>query len=407
MYRREEIQFKYADNLIAVDSQISKEYIETGKFVGAITGVLSGENVVHCSPLGLMDMERNKPLKRDTIFRIYSMTKPITSLALMMLHEKGFFLLDDPVYEFIPTFKQLEVFTGGDHKNFRTVPPFRDMTVRDLLSHQSGLTYDFMRRTPVDEAYRREGLGRDKKMRLIDMIDILSTLPLEFSPGTHWNYSYATDVCGYLIEIISGKKLDVFFQEEIFAPLSMYDTGFFVEPSSLDRLAANYLYMGKSKSPLLIDDPMDSEFADLPSFLSGGGGLVSTVDDYLHFCKMILNQGAIGRERLVNKETIKLMSTNQLSHSRDLSQCALGSWSESGFKGIGFGLGFSVSLDTGEHIGDRNPGELAWGGMASTTFWIDPSSDMAVVFMTQMMPSDSTNIREELRSVMYDISGEQ
>ena len=181
----------------------------------------------------------------------------------------------------------------------------------------------------------------------------------------------------------------------------------YYETPNLDRLAANYLYMGKCKTPLLIDDPMDSEFADLPSFLSGGGGLVSTVDDYLHFCKMILNQGTIGRERLVNKETIKLMSTNQLSHSRDLSQCALGSWSESGFKGVGFGLGFSVSLDTGEHIGDRNPGELAWGGMASTTFWIDPSSDMAVVFMTQMMPSDSTNIREELRSVIYDISGEQ
>ena len=154
LHRREEFRLKH-DNLIAVDNHVSRKYIETGKFVGAITAVLDGENVVFCSPLGLMDRERNKPLKRNTIFRIYSMTKPVTSLALMMLYEKGFFRLDDPVYEFIPEFRYIEVFTGGTYKNFKTIPTDRQMTMRDLLSHQSGLTYDFMRQTPVDEAYRK------------------------------------------------------------------------------------------------------------------------------------------------------------------------------------------------------------------------------------------------------------
>ena len=405
LHRRKEFKLQH-DNLIAIDNNVSRKYIETGKFVGAITAVLDGENVVFCSPLGLMDRERNKSLKRNTIFRINSMTKPVTSLALMMLYEKGFFQLDDPVYEFIPEFRYIEVFTGGTYKNFKTIPTDRQMTMRDLLSHQSGLTYDFMRQTPVDEAYRKEGLGRNKKMDLRNMVDILSGLPLEFSPGTYWNYSYATDVCGHLIEVISGKSLDVFLREKIFDPLSMEDTDFFVPPSKIDRLAANYLYMGEDKSTMLVDDPLVSDFTELPEFLSGGGGLVSTVDDYLHFCKIFLSEGFIGKERLVNRDTIKLMSTNQLPYSRDLSHCAFGSWSESNFKGVGFGLGFSVLLDTEKQIGHGNSGELAWGGMASTSFWIDPLSDMAVVFMTQMMPSDATNIRDELRAYIYGVSGE-
>ena len=215
-----------AKKLALIDQHITKNYLENERLTGALTAIYRKGRLVHYSALGLRDREQKKPVLWDTIYRIYSMTKPITSTALMMLYERGLFQLDDPVEEYIPEFKEIEVYVSGDYEGFITEKPKRTMTIGDLLSHQSGLTYGFMHRTEVDAAYRKIGLDRNKQKNLREFVEALSNVPLEFSPGDRWNYSVATDVCGYLIEILSGKKLDKFFEENIFEPLAMEDTGF-------------------------------------------------------------------------------------------------------------------------------------------------------------------------------------
>ena len=387
--------------LAALDEHLQKNYIESQRYSGVLTGIFRKGELVHASPIGLRDIENRKPVQRDTIFRIYSMSKPITSVALMTLYEKGLFQLDDPVSEYIPQFKNLEVFDSGVFGDFETTRVDREMTVRDLLSHQSGLTYGFVNRTNVDRAYREAGVGEIRTTgSLQKMIDCLSEIPLEFSPGDRWNYSVSTDVCGYLVEVISGKSFDVFLDEVIFQPLGMVDSGFYVKESEKERLASLYRY-NESGSPLHVSDFDAGDYTRKPSFLSGGGGLVSTLDDYMAFCQMILGNGKYNGEMILGRKTLDLMGSNHLSNGVDLEQVAFGRWSETQYRGVGFGLGFSILLDPAASQVSGSKGELAWGGAASTAFWIDKSEDLAVVFLTQLLPSSSYNVRRELRTLVY------
>jgi len=388
------------DKLKKLESYLQENYIDTNRYVGTLTGIYRNGQLGFISPLGLMDRESRKLVERDTIFRIYSMTKPITSVALMSLYEKGLFQLDDPVSEYIPSFKDLKIYEEGILGSYKTNYPDREMTIRDLLSHQSGLTYGFMERTNVDAAYRELGIEKESQENLEEFVDVLSTIPLEFSPGTAWNYSVSTDVCGYLIEVISGKPLDSFLEEEIFQPLGMLDTGFYVPSIKTHRLSSNYEYR-EGKEPILIDDAHSGSYINPPTLLSGGGGLVSTLDDYMAFCKMILGRGSLEGHRILSRKTLDLMSSNHLTNGEDLRSCAYGRWSETSYTGVGFGLGFSVLLDPAASQVSGSKGELAWGGAASTAFWIDPLEDMAVVFLTQLIPSSTYNVRRELRSLVY------
>ena len=383
-----------------IDDHIERNYIDTGKFTGSLVGIYRKGRLVHDSTMGLMDRERKKPVEWDTVFRIFSMTKPVTSVALMMLFEKGLIQLDDPVYRYIPSFRKLEVYVSGVDGSFETRPPDRSLTIKDLLSHQSGFTYDFLKENEIDAAYSSRGIGSATQKDLASLIDSLSDLPLLFSPGDRWNYSVSTDVCGHLVELISGQSLDTFFYENIFEPLGMSDTGFYVPAVDIPRFSANYLY-NLNGLPKLLDDPLKSRFIKRPSFLSGGGGLVSTAEDYLSFCRMILGGGELNGNRILSRKTIDLMSANHLTAGVDLAEVASGRWSETSYQGMGFGLGFSVVKDPSMTLVPGSVGELAWGGMANTAFWIDPLEDMAVVFMTQLVPSGIYNIRRELRTLVY------
>jgi len=383
-----------------IDDHIERNYIDTGKFTGSLVGIYRKGRLVHDSTMGLMDRERKKPVEWDTVFRIFSMTKPVTSVALMMLFEKGLIQLDDPVYRYIPSFRKLEVYVSGVDGSFETRAPDRSPTIKDLLSHQSGFTYDFLKENEIDAAYSSRGIGSATQKDLASLIDSLSDLPLLFSPGDRWNYSVSTDVCGHLVELISGQSLDTFFYENIFEPLGMSDTGFYVPAVDIPRFSANYLY-NLNGLPKLLDDPLKSRFIKRPSFLSGGGGLVSTAEDYLSFCRMILGGGELNGNRILSRKTIDLMSANHLTGGVDLAEVASGRWSETSYQGMGFGLGFSVVKDPSMTLVPGSVGELAWGGMANTAFWIDPLEDMAVVFMTQLVPSGIYNIRRELRTLVY------
>jgi CubicO group peptidase (beta-lactamase class C family) len=379
-----------------------ERYIEAGKIAGALTLIARRGQVAYCEPLGHLEIERRRPVTRDAIFRIYSMTKPITSVGLMMLYEQGQLQLDDPVHRFIPSWKNLQVFVSGNHPNFTTAPVARPMTVRDLLSHTSGLTYGFMERTNLDAAYRRLGVADRGRpgYTLRAMVDTLAQLPLEFSPGTRWNYSVSTDVVGHVIEVVSGQPLAAYLRESILEPLGMRDTGFVIEEEQIPRFAANYQRQADGTLKL-IDDPAQSEYREC-SFFSGGGGLLSTAPDYFRFTAMLRNRGELDGVRLLGRKTVELMTTNHLPGVQDLAQLAqAGMFTETAYAGVGFGLGFSVMQSPARAHILGTPGEYAWGGAASTAFWIDPAEDLIVIFMTQLMPSSSYPLRRELRVLTY------
>jgi CubicO group peptidase (beta-lactamase class C family) len=330
------------------------------------------------------------------------MTKPITSVGLMMLYEQGRFQLEDPVHRFIPSWKNLGVFVSGNHPAFATAPAARPVTIRDLLTHTSGLTYGFMERSNVDAAYRKLAVADRTRAgyTLADMVATLAGLPLEFSPGTRWNYSVATDVVGHLIEVISGQRLDAYLAEHVFGPLGMRDTGFAIRDEQVPRFAANYERQADG-SLKLIDDPARSQYRQA-SFLSGGGGLVSTALDYHRFTTMLLNGGELDGMRLLGRKTVELMTLNHLPGGQDVSQLALpGSFTETPYAGLGFGLGFSVVQSPARAHVPGSPGAYSWGGAASTAFWVDPAEDLIVIFMTQLMPSSSYPLSRELRVLSY------
>jgi len=391
-----------AERLARIDDHLKRRYLDAGKIAGALTLVWRRGQIAHLSPLGLMDLERGKPMREDTIFRIYSMTKPITSVALMMLYEQGHFQLGDPVQRWLPEWSDLRVYEAGNHPHFLTRPCQRPMTVCDLLRHTSGLTYGFMERTNVDRAYRRLGIGslRPFDGTLDEMVARLASVPLEFSPGSAWNYSVSTDVCGLLVERISGERFDDYLRRHLFEPLGMRDTAFRVPGDKGERFAACY-ERGRNKQLRLQDDPSASAYLTAPRFLSGGSGLVSTAADYLAFCRMLRNRGELDGARILSRKTLELMTRNHLPEGRDLAALSVGRFSETPYQGVGFGLGFSVQLDLVAAQSVGSAGEYGWGGAASTVFWIDPAEDLIVIFLTQFMPSQTFDFRGQLKSIVY------
>jgi len=382
-----------------------QRYIDAGKLAGTLTLVARRGKIAYFEPQGHLEIERTRPVTEDAIFRIYSMTKPIVSVGLMMLWEQGRFQLDDPVGKFIPSWRDQRVFVGGNHPAWKTTPVERPMTIRDLLCHTSGLTYGFMERTNVDAAYRKLGVGDRTRAgyTLRDMIDELAALPLEFSPGTRWNYSLSTDVVGYLIEVISGQRLDAYLREHVLQPLGMTDTSFVIRAEQVTRFAANYQRQADDGLKL-IDDPVNSLYRD-GGFFSGGGGLVSTAPDYFRFTTMLLNQGELDGVRVLGRKTVELMTLNHLADGQDLTTLAQpGMFTETAYGGVGFGLGFSVMQSPARAQISGTPGEFAWGGAAGTAFWVDPVEQMIVVFMTQIMQMGLPSpypIRRELRTLTY------
>jgi CubicO group peptidase (beta-lactamase class C family) len=379
--------------------QWMKVWVDSGKLPGMTVCVMRKGQLAFAETYGKADVERGKPVRPDTIFRIYSMTKPLTSTAIMMLYEEGRFQLDDPISRFVPAFKNQRVSVGGSRGKMETVPAERDITFRDLLSHTSGLTYGMMEANPVDAFYRSSGVdfgAADTSLKQV--VETLATLPLLAQPGKAWNYSVSTDVLGYLVEVISGQPFEKFLLEKVIKPLGMVDTDFHVPAAKHDRFAANY-NANPDGTLKLLDDPAKSRYLAPRKVNSGGGGLVSTASDYLRFCKFMLNKGELDGVRLLGRKTVELMTTNHLKG--DMGDMGAPRFSESSYLGIGFGLGFSVMIDPAKAQILGTPGEYAWGGAASTAFWCDPAEDMAVVLLTQLMPSSTYPIRRELRVLTY------
>ncbi|MFN5881428.1 MAG: serine hydrolase domain-containing protein [Burkholderiales bacterium] len=388
------------DRLARIETFLQDKYIGPGKLPCAQVQVLRSGSLVYESVIGRRDIERDVALTRDTVYRIYSMTKPITSLVFMMLVEEGRVALDDPVTRFIPEWKNLGVYSAGTGP-WVTTPCARPMQMVDLLRHTSGLTYGFQMRTNVDAAYRTLKVAdRDRSLNTERFVDELSRLPLEFSPGDAWNYSVSTDVLGVLIERITGKPFAQVLQERVFDPLGMKDTRFIVGEDQKARFAACYLPTPAGGMSLL-DDPQKSPFLSEPVFFSGGGGLVSTADDYMRFCRMLLAGGQLDGHTLVSPATLRLMTANHLPGGKDLTALSRSLFSESTNAGVGFGLGFAVVFDPVRAMVPSSPGEYYWGGAASTAFWIDPVEDIAVIFMTQLLGSSTYPVRRELRTLVY------
>jgi CubicO group peptidase (beta-lactamase class C family) len=390
-----------SEGLRRIDQHLASRYVEPGKIAGALTLVARRGEVAWLSPLGLMDRERKVPMRADTIFRIYSMTKPITSVALLMLLERGAVALGDPVHRYIPGWENLRVYRYGRYPNFVTEPAARPMTVRDLLTHTSGLSYQIMERTPVDDAYRQVGIGSTAGT-LRDMIEKLATLPLEFSPGTRWSYSVATDVVSYLVEKLSGQRFDDYLRTQIFEPLGMIDTGFIVPADKLGRFAACYTRPPGSTETTLTDDPANSPYARPKTMLSGGSGLVSTAADYFRFAEMLRRGGELDGKRILGPRTIAYMTTNHLAGGQELASLAPpGIFSETRNEGVGFGLGVHVVVDPVRAQVPTSVGEYGWGGLASTAFWVNPAEDLVVVFLTQLIPSSTFDFRGSLRAIIH------
>ena len=396
--------------LARLDQVMTQRYVDAGLLPGILTQVFRQGELVHTGMSGHMDIERGKAMREDAIFRIYSMSKPITSVALMMLVEEGLIGLDDAVHTYIPSFKKLGVYASGIPSlvgdappQFMTTPVERPMKVIDLVTHTSGLTYGFMNRTSVDAAYRKLKIGDNNTAGGLDgFIEQLSSVPLEFSPGTAWNYSVSIDVMGYLVQILSGMTFGEFLRTRLFEPLGMTDTAFWCPPEKLDRFAS--CYMPKQGGGLRIqDDAGKSTYAAPPALEGGGGGLVSTAHDYMRFCRMMLGGGSLDGVQILSPKTVDLFSLNHLPDDKELSDMAPpGLFSEAGYSGIGFSIGCGVNVNVAKTRLPGTLGEYFWGGAASTAFWIDPGEDLAVVFMTQVMGSDARlTLRRDLRTLVY------
>lgn len=381
-----------------ITAHLTENYISSGKVTGCQTLVARHGQVAYFSSLGLADLERGTPMRDDQVFRIYSMTKPITSVALMTLFEQGHFQLNDPVSRYFPAWKDQRVYVSGDADAMETKAPDQPMTFRHVLSHTGGLTYGATNH-PVDKVYRRLGVNRDRSESLSTFIEKLGQAPLRYEPGTRWMYSVSTDVCGALVEAISGMPFDAYLRKQIFEPLGMNDTAFHVTAEQQHRFAANY-QRGADKALRLIDDPHQSAYLVPPTFLSGGGGLISTTADYFRFCEMLRRGGELDGARILGPRTLELMHKNHLPGGKDLAGLAIGAFSETAYEGVGFGLGFAMTLDEVQ-AGAIGAGDYYWGGAASTIFWVDPKEDLVAIFMTQLMPSATFNFRGQLKNIIY------
>ena len=363
---------------------VVERYVDDGDLSGVITLVSRQGKVVYFESYGERDEEAGKPMERDSLVRIYSMTKPIAAVGLMMLHEEGAFQLNDPVDKFVPEFRDLRVLENGEE-----VKPLRRMSMHHLLTHTAGLTYGFFGNTAIDKRYRQAGVLREKDLG--EMIDHLGEIPLQHHPGQQWHYSVAVDVQGALIERLSGIPLDRFFKERIFEPLGMTDTFFEVPGDKLDRFAANYRYNSKEKIRQLSDSPGESRFANPVTFFSAGGGLVSTAGDYWKFSQMLLNGGYFNGVRLLGRKTVELMTQDHLPAVLEDPD------TNSDF---GFGLGVRVILNVPSTGAPGSVGEYNWGGAAGTIFWVDPKEELIAVVMIQLS-SSPYNLRREMKSLIY------
>jgi CubicO group peptidase (beta-lactamase class C family) len=393
-----------AGRLERIGDHLNRNYIDNGKIVGCQVTVARHGHIAYAKSFGQMDREAGKAMPDDAIFRIYSMTKPITSVALMTLYEQGYFQLNDPVHRYVPSWRNHRVWTSGEGDVMQTEPPHRPVSFRDVLSHTAGFTYGgglpgVGVQHPIDRIYQelkvRSVGGRDT---MGEFLDKLGQVPLRYQPGTAWMYSLATDVCGALVEVISGKPFAQYLDETIFQPLGMKDTAFQVAPEKRDRFCANY-QRNAAKQLVRIEEPA-GQFLDEPGFKSGGGGLTGTSADYLRFCEMLRRGGELDGARVLGPRTLELMHMNHLPGGKDLTQLALGTFSETANEGVGFGLGFASTLGQVE-TGTLGAGDYYWGGAASTIFWVDPKEDLSVVFMTQLMPSGTFNFRGQLKSIIY------
>jgi CubicO group peptidase (beta-lactamase class C family) len=370
-----------------------ERHIEAQHFAGAVTLVARNGRIVHFQAQGMQDIEAGVPMQKNSIFRIYSMTKPLTSVAVLMLFEEGHFLLNDPVSRYLPQLAGLEV--GVDETDpdsgevvHRTVPAVREMTIRDLLRHTSGLTYGFWGSSTVDKLYLEQGvLAKDET--LADTVAKLAAIPLKHQPGTRWEYSVSTDVLGRLVEVVSGMRFDRFLETRIFTPLGMHDTAFYVPADRASRLAK--VYTPNDDMTIRPAEPGGRDFLSPPSYLSGGGGLVSTAGDYLRFAQMLLNRGELDGTRILGPRTAALMTQDHLG------DIARPPW----MKPYGFGLGFLVSPEPGRSGSILSQGSHGWGGMAHTTFWVDPKEELIGIFMIQILPRAPISYRDLFKPVVY------
>jgi CubicO group peptidase (beta-lactamase class C family) len=394
-----------SERLGRIDAHFAR-YVADGRLAGWLYTVRRHGRLAHVGRAGHRDLEAGLPVTDDTLWRIYSMTKPITSVAAMLLYEEGKLGLNDPVSEFIPAFADMRVYTGGSDQKQVTVPATEPIRVWHLLTHTSGLTYGFHRTHPVDAVYRAGGFewGTPPDTDLAGVCDRYASFPLLFQPGTEWNYSVSTDVLGRVVEVASGQRLDEFFAARIFSPLGMTDTSFWAGPESAPRLAA--LYRPGPGGVATRFDEFGRGALKTPAVLSGGGGLVSTAADYDRFTSMLLGRpdspaGELDGVRLLSPRTVGYMARNHLPGHQDLETFGRPLYAESPFRGIGFGLGFAVVIDPAAGKVVCSLGELSWGGAASTTFWIDAEAGLTVSFFTQLLPSSTHPIRPQLRQLVY------
>ena len=388
-----------------ITDHLQRQYIDKGRIAGCQMAVTRRGHPAYFRSFGLMDLAAAKPMADDAIFRIYSMTKPITSVALMSLYERGLFQLDDPVSRWVPSWAGQRVYLSGEGDAMQTELPHRPVSVRDLLRHTAGLTYGgglpgVGNQHPVDPLYQslkvRSVGGSDS---MTTFMDKLAQIPLAYQPGERWMYSLATDACGALVEILSGKPFAQYLQDNIFDPLGMVDTAFQVSADKQPRLAANY-QRGADKKLSLIDDPATSAYLKAPGFCSGGGGLTGTTADYLRFCEMLRRGGELDGVRILGPRTLAMMHLNHLKGGQDLMSSAIGTFSETANAGVGFGLGFASTMDP-VVAGVLGGGDYYWGGAASTIFSVDPKEQLSMVFMTQLVPSGSFNFRGQLKNLLY------
>lgn len=395
-----------------LEDQITKE-----RLVGCSLLLARHGGVAYFNSAGHADIETGKPFQEDTIVRIYSMTKPITVVAAMMLYEVNHFQLDDPVFIYIPEFRNMQVWKGGNLTN--TEPAKQPITIHHLLTHTSGLTYGFMQANPVDARYRELKIELPTDAAdLAEWVERAATIPLICQPGSQWNYSISTGVLGRLVEIWSGESLAEFFKNHIFEPLKMIDTGFHVVENKRERFASLYTpswdaslaSVNQQSSPdaqkdrkgtKLQESAAKSPYLNSAKIFDGGGGLTSTMSDYSRFCQMLLNKGELDGQRLLGKKTVEYMLRNHLPDNKDMAAMGQPVWSETTYEGIGFGLGGAVVLDPVKAQTIASAGEYHWGGAASTFFWLDSQEDLYVVFLTQLMPSSAYPIRRELRARIY------
>ena len=374
-----------------------QSYVESKSAPGFSTLIARKGKVIHYETCGYRDVDKQLPVEKDTIFRIYSMTKPITSVALMTLYEQGKFQLSEPVGKYIPAFSKTKVFSHMSYLDEVLVEQDPAMTIHHLLTHTSGLTYGWFKDSPVEEQYGKSDL-RNADLSLEEMANAVAGLPLRFQPGSEWNYSLSTDVLGYLVQVISGMPFEDYLQEKIFAPLGMTDTDFYVPENKINRLAELYFHNPEDGSfhTSSDDSPLKPrDYTVPPKAPSGGGGLVSTTEDYYKFAQMRSNKGDFEGTRIIGRKTVEYMATNHLSP--ELLPLRNG---PNVMNGIGFGLGFSVIINPAATGVMNSKGTFGWGGAAATNFWIDPQEELVGVIMTQLM-ANTVPFQPDFRVMTY------